>query len=254
MFTSQDTDTFGQAAESLVRISKQIQAQRELSELETGTPLTSIDPGVKSAVCARRFSFGKRETSKLSSPALNERQKSYQTPHTPFEISQLDYRPPTEKAHIGGRALDAIIRPYAVKIAGTPKLMRFILKTKEFHFEFETRKLSTDSKPALSNTTEIYVPLYHYKNWGSFNVTVTDGEWIYIAEKETIYWTVDPRVDMVEPRTWWNGSKNLADTNTHVLKIIRAKTTSRSWGIVYPSSESTNSSPTSNFSPKEESW
>ncbi len=67
----------------------------------------------------------------------------------------------------GGRALQAVIRPYARATAGTPLRMTFDINRRVFTFEFQ-------SEPGIKAPTELYVPDYHYPN--GYNVSVSDGE------------------------------------------------------------------------------
>ncbi len=68
--------------------------------------------------------------------------------------------------HSGGRGLDAIVRPYARKIAGEPLRMSFDLESKTFELEFR-------HDPAATGPTEIFVPDYQYPN--GYTVEVSDG-------------------------------------------------------------------------------
>ncbi|KAJ3330168.1 hypothetical protein HDU76_006286 [Blyttiomyces sp. JEL0837] len=141
-------------------------------------------------------------------------------PTTPFEITEVYFSGQSEKAgmegdpsderHIGGRALDAIIRPYGVKIAGTPIISRFSLRDREYVLEFEApiradqplTKFGIGSEDAIpvkpmpipeSIITEIFVPNFHFKIPGvPLHVEVSDGEWKYDQEKQTLFWVHDP--------------------------------------------------------------
>ena len=59
---------------------------------------------------------------------------------------------------VGGRALAAVIRPYALKVAGKPLKMRFDPWKGEFEFEF----VNQTWVPTEVNCTEIFVPNYHF--------------------------------------------------------------------------------------------
>ncbi|KAF9586223.1 hypothetical protein BGW38_008433, partial [Lunasporangiospora selenospora] len=126
-------------------------------------------------------------------------------------------------AHIGGRALDAVVRPYAAKVAGEPISTEFNLSTLQFTFRFcnyiqapvpvvhvsvpeeagkpptEVLKapyLSPGDNPSwighppdgtvLAFETEIFVPSYHYENV-NLEILVSDGDWRYIKERQTLY-------------------------------------------------------------------
>ena len=73
----------------------------------------------------------------------------------------------------GGRALDAVVRPYARAIAGEPLHMKFDRKTR--HFEFEFRHNAEVTAP-----TEIFVPNYQYPQ--GYRVELSDGS--YVAERD----------------------------------------------------------------------
>jgi hypothetical protein len=68
--------------------------------------------------------------------------------------------------HSGGRALEAVVRPYASKVAGEPLGMHFEPATGTFEFEFR-------HDPAVSAPTELYVPNYQYPD--GYEVQVSDG-------------------------------------------------------------------------------
>lgn len=134
-------------------------------------------------------------------------------PATPFDITNAYFHgdedhlegDPNHQAHEGGRALDAIIRPYASKIAGYPLLTKFDLDSLEYCLEFEVEVLDSDEITPLTELihskagvprclmTEIFVPNFHYKFPDvSLNVEVSDGEWMYSQERQTLYWARDP--------------------------------------------------------------
>jgi len=66
----------------------------------------------------------------------------------------------------GGRALEAVVRPYARAIAGEPLRLKFDRMSR--HFEFEFRHHTDVSAP-----TEIFVPNYQYPQ--GYRVEVSDG-------------------------------------------------------------------------------
>ncbi len=72
----------------------------------------------------------------------------------------------SDDIHSGGRGLDAIVRPYARKIAGEPLRMSFDLPTKVFELEFR-------HDPNVTALTEIFVPDYQYPN--GYAVELSDG-------------------------------------------------------------------------------
>jgi hypothetical protein len=68
--------------------------------------------------------------------------------------------------HSGGRGLDAIVRPYARRVAGTPVRMSFDLATRTFECEWQV-------DPAVSAPTEIFVPDYQYPQ--GYKVELSEG-------------------------------------------------------------------------------
>jgi len=71
-----------------------------------------------------------------------------------------------EDINSGGRALEAVVRPYASKVAGEPLKMSFDIVRKRFGFEFR-------HDPAVDAPTEIFVPNYQYPS--GIRVTLSDG-------------------------------------------------------------------------------
>ncbi|KAJ1537843.1 hypothetical protein HK405_014312, partial [Cladochytrium tenue] len=125
---------------------------------------------------------------------------------------------PDHAHHEGGRALDAIVRPYAAKIAGAPVSARFDLASLEYELAFETPAPAPgEAVVSLVDTsvaagpvddalvTEIFVPNFHYRRpvlptkgedtaapVSALEVQVSDGEWCYVQERQSLYWVRDP--------------------------------------------------------------
>jgi hypothetical protein len=68
----------------------------------------------------------------------------------------------------GGRALEAVVRPYARAAAGAPLRMRFDLPTRKFEFAFR-------HDPHVDAPTEIFVPRYQYPR--GYAVELSDGSY-----------------------------------------------------------------------------
>lgn len=77
----------------------------------------------------------------------------------------------------GGRALEAVVRPYACKVAGEPLRMAFDLKRRTFEFEFR-------HAPEVSAPTEIFVPNYQYPD--GYKVEVSDGAYQVDRANQTL--------------------------------------------------------------------
>jgi hypothetical protein len=92
-----------------------------------------------------------------------------------LSIYSPDRRTDPADLHSGGRALPALVRPYARKVAGTPRYMRFDSADPERTFTF----IFTHAE-GVQAPTEIYVPHYQYPN-GAVEVDVSDGEYFWTS-------------------------------------------------------------------------
>ena len=77
----------------------------------------------------------------------------------------------------GGRALSAVVRPYARKVAGEPLSMRFDMASGSFTFSF---RHNSD----LTEPTEIFVPNLQYPE--GYRVEVSDGEFEVQADEQRL--------------------------------------------------------------------
>jgi hypothetical protein len=85
-----------------------------------------------------------------------------------------------EALNQGGRALTAVVRPYAYKIAGQPLGMAFHIKRKIFRFRFR-------DDANLPVPTEFFVPRYHYPD--GYDVVVSDGHTrAFFREQRLLYY------------------------------------------------------------------
>jgi hypothetical protein len=82
-------------------------------------------------------------------------------------------------AHLdeGGRALPAVVRPYARATAGEPLRMRFDVKSRTFEFDFR-------HDAAVSAPTEIFLPEYQYAE--GVRVEVSDGTYEVDDDSQTL--------------------------------------------------------------------
>ncbi len=83
-----------------------------------------------------------------------------------YSIFSRDQQNDPANIHSGGRALEAVVRPYPQKISGAPQRLSFDFRSRKFEFEFR-------HDPQATAPTEIYVPDFHYPN--GCKVTVSDG-------------------------------------------------------------------------------
>ncbi|OZJ04839.1 hypothetical protein BZG36_02328 [Bifiguratus adelaidae] len=98
---------------------------------------------------------------------------------------------PDHLLHIGGRVLDAVLRPYAAKVAGEPISCKFDLKSLRYTFSFQNASLTSNDADiptsSAAGITEFYIPTYHYRGQ-TLDVKVTDGDWRYVRRNQTLYY------------------------------------------------------------------
>ncbi len=85
-----------------------------------------------------------------------------------LSIFSRDQQTDPTDIHSGGRALEAVIRPYPRAIAGEPLRMAFDITKKTFFFEFH-------HDPEIAAPTEIFVPNYQYPE--GYTIEVSDGSY-----------------------------------------------------------------------------
>lgn len=113
------------------------------------------------------------------------------------DLSIFSYDQQDDPADInsGGRALIAVVRPYAKAIAGIPEDMYFEVESGVFVFKFKHD--STISEP-----TEIFLPTLQYPD--GFDVQVSDGEYEFDVLKQMLTYRYSDELDthtiMVFPR------------------------------------------------------
>ncbi|MES2732748.1 MAG: cellulase family glycosylhydrolase [Bacteroidota bacterium] len=89
--------------------------------------------------------------------------------------------------HSGGRALRAVVRPYATRIAGTPIKLYFDMELRIFEFEFR-------HDPAITAPTEFYIPDFRYVP--DYIVERSDGTIERNLDKQLLTWHHDPAVEL----------------------------------------------------------
>ena len=89
----------------------------------------------------------------------------------------------SDELYRGGRALDVIIRPYAVKIAGEPKFSSWDHRTLRFEFRWTVDPRHFDKEKPFE--TAIFLPNYHYAGH-ELVVESDEGEWEHDADKQTL--------------------------------------------------------------------
>ncbi len=112
-----------------------------------------------------------------------------------FSIFSRDQQADPANIHSGGRALEAVVRPYAQKIAGEPLRMSFDIKSRRFEFEFR-------HDPQGTAPTEIYIPDFQYPHGAS--VTISDGSYTLEPGTQTLVYRHSDAVSLhrieVQPR------------------------------------------------------
>jgi hypothetical protein len=91
-----------------------------------------------------------------------------------LSIFSRDQQTNPDDINSGGRALEAVVRPYARAIAGEPLHMKFDRKTRYFEFEFRHHA-------EITAPTEIFVPNYQYPQ--GYHVEVSDGAYDAYADR-----------------------------------------------------------------------
>jgi PKD repeat protein len=94
-----------------------------------------------------------------------------------FSIFSRDQQTDPQDINSGGRALEAIVRPYARATAGEPLHMSFDVSTRIFEFEFL-------SDPSIDAPTEVFVPNFQYPE--GYWVMLSDGYFEKDEESQTL--------------------------------------------------------------------
>jgi hypothetical protein len=97
-----------------------------------------------------------------------------------LSIYSQDQRSDPRDINSGGRALQAVVRPYPMATAGELLSSKFNPKNKVFTMTFR-------DDPQITSPTEIYVPNYQYPH--GFSVRVSDGRYeIQRSKQLLLYW------------------------------------------------------------------
>ena len=94
-----------------------------------------------------------------------------------FSIFSRDQQTDPQDIHSGGRALEAVVRPYACRTAGEPQRMSFDVSTRIFEFEFLL-------DPAIDAPTEVFVPNFQYPQ--GYTVELSQGRFEKDEESQTL--------------------------------------------------------------------
>ncbi|KAI3657997.1 hypothetical protein MP638_001821 [Amoeboaphelidium occidentale] len=152
------------------------------------------------------------------------------------------------KWFVGGRALEAIIRPYAAKVAGEVQRAEFDFKTGTYILQFTTPPLSNSDSippgPSLKRQTEIYVPAFQYmdKNdkkdpYHYLDIDVSDGEFLFDPASQTMFYWHNPREcahSVVLQRKSGLDHAKLAAKKLKVKKKVGVQPVKYSWNFIVP--------------------
>ena len=94
-----------------------------------------------------------------------------------FSIFSRDQQVDAGDINSGGRALEAAIRPYAMRVAGEPQQMSFDLRRKVFEFTFR-------HNPEITEPTVIFIPELHYPH--GCHVEISDGDYTFAPESQRL--------------------------------------------------------------------
>lgn len=106
-----------------------------------------------------------------------------------LSIFSRDQQVGTGSIYDGGRALEAIIRPYAASIPGEPISMSFDIQSKVFEFEFRL-------DPDVRAPAEFFVPEYQYPE--GYAVETTGGRYERVPDEQALIY--HPRADQSHHR------------------------------------------------------
>ena len=106
--------------------------------------------------------------------------------------------------YMGGRALEATIRPWAYRVAGKLVAMNFNYMEQTYELDFDTPIMAAEpaqiERYALDRQTEIYVPEFHYLDEHDesgipfVDIEISDGEYIFAHEHQVLMVWHDPHV------------------------------------------------------------
>lgn len=99
-----------------------------------------------------------------------------------FSVFSRDQQHEPSNINSGGRALEAVVRPYPIATAGEPLQISFDAQTKEFIFRF-------CHDPAVTEPTLIFLPNFQYPK--DCKVKVSDGEYEIKRQEQILIYRHD---------------------------------------------------------------
>jgi len=104
-----------------------------------------------------------------------------------LSIFSRDQGTGSDDIHAGGRALQAVVRPYALKTPGEPLRMSYDVKTLTFEFEFRL-------DPDVDMPAELFVPDYAYPD--GYTVKAPCGKYETNPESQTLIYFPNPDISV----------------------------------------------------------
>jgi hypothetical protein len=108
-----------------------------------------------------------------------------------LSIFSRDQQQDPADPYSGGRALEAVIRPYPLKTAGEPLSLEFDYRRGKFRYTFR-------HEPDLDAPTEIFVPTYHYPQ--GIEVNLSDGTYEIDSAQQILRYYHTPQRSVHEIR------------------------------------------------------
>jgi len=106
-----------------------------------------------------------------------------------LSVFSQDQRDDPKDLNSGGRALAALVRPYATRVSGTPVSMHFDFRAPDRRFTFSfLHRADGPTAPTI-----LYVPQYQYLSPDRLNVGISDGSFEVQWEDQTLVYTHDPQ-------------------------------------------------------------
>jgi hypothetical protein len=94
-----------------------------------------------------------------------------------LSIFSRDQQTNPQDINSGGRALQAVVRPYPRAIAGQPLHLSFDIKRRLFQFAYR-------HDPHITAPTELFIPLFQYPH--GYSVEVSDGTYEVQPDEQTL--------------------------------------------------------------------